>query len=555
MSKTGIDFVIGGKNNATPAIDRVDKQLGRLNRTAGRLERTTKMLKLATGAMMATWAAVKGIGAALGGINAINAAYDRQIEAVKGLEDSLRLNGEEVAANSARMQKFAADMQKLTGVGDEVTLGLMRQASMLGVSTEQLEGTSKAAIGLSEAMGKPLATSLDMVRRAQEGNFQQFERMFPQMRAMQTDAEKLAFVSELAAKGLDAKASSADRVSGMSERASGAMGDLLESVGALLAPVRMLWNQGIKVLAESLQTALVPAVQMAESVMANIGPLMDWVREKVITAVNGIIGAFTFLEVVVTNMPAIWQMMVDGIELRLVQTAGIASHYLTEVIPAYAKWFSENFINLVRDAFVGYVTIVKNSMTNAAQMVMAGWEWITSGMKGGISGLMSEVAAAANQSLLEGFEATTGSLPEIMERQISDREQQLKDRIGKTGADLGQQFADKFGARMIGLGAGIGEDFTKEIELAMGKDMLDQLKRPGGSAGGSAALSSSESRLLTRGPADRREDMLGKLVAMVGRLVESTEKSESEIAKARDAAEGTEDAIDSKGEIMFARIE
>jgi hypothetical protein len=64
------------------------------------------------------------------------------------------LQGVAVDVESKRLQAFASDMQKLTGVGDEVTLGLMRQAAMLGVDADQLDDAAKAAIGLSEATGK-----------------------------------------------------------------------------------------------------------------------------------------------------------------------------------------------------------------------------------------------------------------------------------------------------------------------------------------------------------------------------------------------------------------
>jgi hypothetical protein len=49
-----------------------------------------------------------------------------QTEAVKGLEVALRLQGAAVDVESKRLQAFASDMQKLTGVGDESTIALMR---------------------------------------------------------------------------------------------------------------------------------------------------------------------------------------------------------------------------------------------------------------------------------------------------------------------------------------------------------------------------------------------------------------------------------------------
>src|SRR5690606_38128169 len=123
---------------------------------------------------------------------------------------------------------------KLTGVGDEVTLGLMKQASMLGVNAEQLDDAAKAAIGLSEATGKSLDESIKIVNNSLAGEFGALGEVIPAMRQMTTEEEKLAAVLELSRRGLEAKTAASGTVAGMTDRASGAIGDLMESVGALL---------------------------------------------------------------------------------------------------------------------------------------------------------------------------------------------------------------------------------------------------------------------------------------------------------------------------------
>jgi hypothetical protein len=122
----------------------------------------------------------------------LNAAYDTQTEAVKGLEVALRLQGAAVDVESKRLQAFASDMQKLTGIGDESTIAMMQRAAMMGVATDQLDDMAKAGIGLGEVMGTSAESGMESMRRATEGNFQQFERTFPAMRQMATDEEKLA---------------------------------------------------------------------------------------------------------------------------------------------------------------------------------------------------------------------------------------------------------------------------------------------------------------------------------------------------------------------------
>jgi hypothetical protein len=230
----GIDFVIGGKDQAKPAMSSVEKSLTRLEQKTDSLKKSTLSLSKVTGALAAAYVAVKASMAAIKGVGQLNAAYDTQTEAVKGLEVALRLQGAAVDVESKRLQAFASDMQKLTGIGDESTIAMMQRAAMMGVATDQLDDMAKAGIGLGEVMGTSAESGMESMRRATEGNFQQFERTFPAMRQMATDAEKLAFLSEMAAKGLTAKAEAGDRVAGMGQRASGAVGDLMESSGRCL---------------------------------------------------------------------------------------------------------------------------------------------------------------------------------------------------------------------------------------------------------------------------------------------------------------------------------
>lgn len=53
---------------------------------------------------------------------------------------------------------------------------------MMGVATADLDDMAKAAIGLGEAMGTDAESGMEMMRRAQEGNFIAFQKMFPAMR-------------------------------------------------------------------------------------------------------------------------------------------------------------------------------------------------------------------------------------------------------------------------------------------------------------------------------------------------------------------------------------
>ena len=537
----GIDFVIGGKDQAKPAMSSVEQSLQRLESKTDSLGKSTKMLTTITGGLAVAYGAIKSAMALLGGIGAVNAAYDTQIKAVKGLEVALKLQGAAFEEESARLRTFASDMQALTGVGDEATLGMMKQASMMGVATEDLDDMAKAAIGLGEAMGTSAESGMEMMRRAQQGNFMQFQRTFPEIAKMATEEEKLAFVTALAAKGLEAKVEASNRVAGMSERASGAVGDLMESVGALLAPVRILISAGIKTLAESLQTLLVPAVAYAEEVLANIGPLMDWVKEKVIQGVNLMIGAFTFFEVIMTNLDSVWTIVVSTAELSMLQVSGAVMHALTVVIPGYAAWFGENFVNLIRDGLNLAFTVVTNSVTKIIDAFKALWDFIASG---GTTDVLGQLGEIAGRSYLEGFESSLTALPEIAARTISDREQELAETIGQVGTNLGDEFSKKFVERMIGMGDGLGDEFSKEIDLKVNKNIESALGKPGGAGigkggGGDTSLTASEGRLTTRGQGNPFEKTNQIMSAVLAVLDQGREVSAEQLEETRRIAANT----------------
>lgn len=512
----GIDFVIGGTDKASPKMAAVRGSMARLESGVNRLRVATQALTAAMAPLLAIYAAVRTVQRFGETIGDANAAYDKQADAVRGLNKALELQGANVAEQSAKLQTFAGDMQKLTGVGDEATLALMRQASMMGVQADQLDQVAKASVGLSEVLGKDLRTSMNLLRKAQEGNFEQFERQFPQMKAMTTEAEKLAFVTDLATKGLDAKAAASNTVSGSAERASGAMGDLMEMVGALIAPVRVLINTGIKALAESLQQVLAPAAAYAQKVLENIGPIMDWVKAKVVQAVNGIVAAFTFVEVIVTNLGSVWEMMRANAELRFEQMKNNIMHVLTKVIPQYAAWFSENFVNLLRDGMNLAVTVVTNHIRKIIDTFAALWDFIASRGQSDILGRLGEIAG---RSYLEGFESSLTSLPEIATRQLSQKEKDLADKVGAIGANLGYQFAKKFSERMVRLDDNLSDAFDKEIDLKINQKIDEKV---GGGIGLPTALSATETRLLTRGPESKQQELLERAVRGIQDMIRPT---------------------------------
>jgi hypothetical protein len=343
---------------------------------------------------------------------------------------------------------------------------------------------------------------------------------------MATNEEKLAAVTALAAKGLEAKADASHRVAGMGERANNALGDLMESVGALLAPVRILISAGLTKLYESLSTLLIPAVEYAEEVLTNIGPVMEWVQQKVVDGVNMMVAAFTFFEVILTNLDSVWAIVVAQSELWILQLVGVIEHALTVAIPAYAEWFGQNFGNLIRDGLDLAYRFVVDRITKIKDAFVALWEYVASWGETDILGQLGEIGG---RSFLDGFESSLTDLPDIAGRTISDREKELSEKIGQVGANLGDEFSRKMAERMLQAGDGVSDAFNKEIDLKV-KKTVDEAAGTSGGKGGSQSgnLTASESRLLTRGSSDGVKELWERAVASLQQIMASTNTTATE---------------------------
>jgi hypothetical protein len=230
---------------------------------------------------------------------------------------------------------------------------------------------------------------------------------------------------------------------------------------------------------------------------------MDYVKEKVVQAINVIVGAFTFMEVIVTNLGSVWEIAKAAAELAMITISEVVMHAFTQTIPAYVVWFGENFINLIQDAFNGVITIITNAGRIIGETVYQIFAFIASGGEGGIEGLMAGLGEAASISLLDGFKSQLTSLPEIAARQLTEREKDLAEKIGAVGGRLGEEFSNKMRDRMLGVGS------TLSSEVQNAASSIDLKMRPSVIMGG---IPATEGRLLTRGPGTRIPDIMQQIL-------------------------------------------
>jgi hypothetical protein len=454
-----IDIVIAAQDKATEIIKSVNSQTSILAETLG--------LVAVASAGLAGFAASK--------------EFVELEKAARKLDPALR--------------DLARSMEIGTNTDEKTILGLMKSVQRQGFATEQIDDATKAAMGLSEAMGISLTDGLTKVRQATEGNFEAFAYLIPNINELASSEEKLAAVSKLASQGLQDKADIANSATSVFDRMNVEMGNLQATIGAIIEPFRQLAYEGIATVAELLSQALKPAIDDFQKSFSGMGSsVASWSTWMTETLVAG----FTLVEVTLTNIGAIAEMAGASIVLSLEQMRSQFEHIFTVAIPAYAAWFADNFINILSDIGGIVIATFSNLGTSIGEIMAGVWNYVSSGFSAdAYEQLMFEVGRAANRGLLDGFEPVTKALPDIGERAVSDFEKTLQGMVDTTASSLVSEFDSKFNERI----AAMNEKFEKNP-----LDVDVNLNAKGGALGGLKSdvnvLQSTESRLLVRGSTD-----------------------------------------------------
>ncbi len=250
-------------------------------------------------------------------------------------------------------------------------------------------------------------------------------------------------------------------------------------------------------------TVVASAVEVVKPIVAQFGEALSQmgtnigqtVQSIALVVAEGFIAAFTAADVAWNNLTQIVQMGLSTMELAVIQWVEIFKHAFTVQLPAYAEWFYNNFGNLIRDLAVSTITVIQNLGNNLGEAMFAIFNWISNGMEGGLEGLSNQLGQGLYKGLLDGFQASTTKLPDVMAREITAREKELADLIGAQGLKLGEEFSQKFQMnwdelkRLMGLNTTVTFDGLGSSALTKAQNMTAELK-------------ATESRIQTRGRAD-----------------------------------------------------
>lgn len=168
----------GAKDNASKVVtayaERVQKQL---NKMGNSFEKNAKVTSKATKALQNQFAS---LGKAIAGAFAFTAlkgsftkamsAFEQQNRAVQALQVQLHNIGYESKSASRGIVEFAGEMQKMIGIGDEVTMPIIQRLLSLGIALDDAKRAYKSIADFSAANNKTIEQGMEIFARAMAGS-------------------------------------------------------------------------------------------------------------------------------------------------------------------------------------------------------------------------------------------------------------------------------------------------------------------------------------------------------------------------------------------------
>jgi len=182
----------------------------------------------------ATTSALKGL------IKESSTLASVQEDAERGLETALRLAGDFSESSFAGFKKFASELQEVSRIGDEVTLGQLTLAKNMGATDDQAKDLVTSAVNLAEALKIDVSAATKLVGRTLQGEATLFKRYGLDLSHISEEGlragEAFKFINKqfggIAKKNLNS-------FSGALDQLSNSFGDRLEEAGAPLNEVML----------------------------------------------------------------------------------------------------------------------------------------------------------------------------------------------------------------------------------------------------------------------------------------------------------------------------
>jgi len=120
------------------------------------------------------------------------------------LDSTLRANNESVLIVGEGINRFASQMQAMTGVTDDDVKAMAALTLNLGINKEQMQEVIRGAIGLTSIYGGSLPANLQAVAKAYQGNWDSANSLIPEVKSLADESDKMGMLQKKMAEGFSA---------------------------------------------------------------------------------------------------------------------------------------------------------------------------------------------------------------------------------------------------------------------------------------------------------------------------------------------------------------
>lgn len=196
-----------------------------------------KTLKLGTALKAGLAAAGVAVGALVFQLKQAVSAAAEQEKAELTLAQAMQHHGTYTQEAFEALKQFAAERQRLTKYGDDLTLSNLRLLQTYGMDTEMMKKAMVAAQDLASAKGIDLTTAVNLLGKAYGGNTTALARHGIKLDEARLKTEGFSYVLEELNKHFGGAAQAeADTYTGRLEQMKNAFGDLQEVIGFAILP-------------------------------------------------------------------------------------------------------------------------------------------------------------------------------------------------------------------------------------------------------------------------------------------------------------------------------
>jgi hypothetical protein len=257
-------------------------------------------------------------------VDGVRAAAEAE-DSINALNVALAQSGQYSAETSQDIQDFAAELQRTTTFEDDLIIkNAALIQSLAGLEKEGLKRATVAALDLSAALGKDLATTSEILGRAANGNVTALQKMGVEVRKGATDAQTF----ENALRAIEerfggAAASKVNTYSGAVAFASNAFGDLTEEIGnfivknpaviAVLKEVGTLFNELTKS-TESQNGSWIKLVGEGLSYLFKGSAFLVTMLDVVVRTFETLLGVVQKLSLPIVGLIGLFKSMTQGLD-------------------------------------------------------------------------------------------------------------------------------------------------------------------------------------------------------------------------------------------------